>query len=699
MSFEQLAAQQEYPQWNQSAEEVLTLAKELAQNETKLFDQIANVDNPTVENTLLPLAKFFNENSFLENQLSFYQHVSANKELRDASTKAEELLDENSIEQWSREDVFKSFDQLNKSLNKNEDGKGVEQVSISRKGKDLNALDAESKRYLSKVLTTFKRNGLALPREKREKVKKLQVELSNLKVQFSKNLNEDDGHIFFAEDELVGVPANILEQYEKVEKDGQSKCKVTFKYPDIIPVFRYAKLSQTRKAANLAYGNRCSENDPILTEIIKVRYEIAKELGYEAFSDYVLEERMAKTTDTVLNFLQDLKSKLGPVAEKELSELKELKKAELEANNLSAEENTFYAWDFNYYHERLLSDKYQVDNNRIAEYFPLESTIGKMLGFYEKIFDIKFTKLEPLPEQVWHEDVQQYAIFQNIKSGDNVEYMGSIYFDLHPRPGKYGHAANFGLGPGYLKEDGKTRHTPVTALVCNFTKPTKEKPSLLKHDEVVTFFHELGHGIHNILSQTKYARFHGTSVERDFVETPSQMLEYWCWSKNELKSLSSHYKTGEPIEDSLVDQLIKTKHVDTGLFNLRQLFFGLFDMSLHTIKTKDELDKLELYKTWNELKDSVTLLPSDNNPTKGYASFGHIAGGYESGYYGYLYSLVFAADIYYTLFKADPMNTENGILYRDIILKRGGSREIMDNLEELLGRKPNSDAFLQEIFG
>jgi len=409
-----------------------------------------------------------------------------------------------------------------------------------------------------------------------------------------------------------------------------------------------------------------------------------------------LEVKLAKKKHTVLDFLNDLRTKLTPVAESELQVLKDLKNKDLKARNLPVEDE-FYSWDFAYYNERLLEEKYQVDSLKISEYFPLQSTIKKMLGFYETIMDVKFVKLDPKPEEVWHEDVEMYAVFKNIKFG-TLEYVGVIYFDLHPRDGKYGHAANFGIGPGYVNSNG-TRKNPETVLVCNFTKPTKTRPSLLKHDEVVTFFHELGHGIHNMLSQTKYAKFHGTNVERDFVEAPSQMLEYWVWSKNELKLLSSHYETGEPISDDLIDLLIKTKHVNTGLSNLRQLFFGLFDMSLHTIESEDQIDKLNLFDTWNTLRREITLLPDGNNPTKGYCSFGHIAGGYESGYYGYLYSQVFAADIYYTLFKEDPMNTENGIRYRDIILKRGGSREIMDNLEEVLGRKPNSEAFLAEIFG
>lgn len=678
--FAQLTANQSFPLWEQTPEELGKIADQLTKQEKELFDQIAATENPTLENVLKPFAKYNNENGFLELQVTFYQYVSTNKELRDASTKAEELIEEKSIEQWSRPEVFQVFQKLYDSV------------------KDTD-IDPESKRYLNKTVTAFKRNGLALPAETRESIKKLKVELSNLSVQFAKNLNEEKGFIAFTKEELDGVPEDVIGQYEPIEEDGQAKLKVTFKYPDILPLLKHAHKGETRKKAYIAYNNRCSQNGPILEKIIKVRYELGQLLGYDTYSDFVLEERMAKTKETVLNFLADLRTKLTPVAEKELDALKKLKNDHLISQGLEPEDK-LYAWDSAYYNDLLLEKEYNVDHLKIAEYFPLEPTVNKMLGFYETILDIKFVKVEkPANGATWHEDVQMFAVYKNINHGSpRSEFMGWLYFDLHPREGKYGHAANFGLGPGYLNQNG-TRHTPVTALVCNFTKPTPKKPSLLKHDEVTTFFHELGHGIHNILAQTKYARFHGTRVERDFVETPSQMLEYWTWSKNEIKALSSHYETGEPIDNQLVDQLVKTKHVNTGIFNLRQLFFGIFDMKVHTIKEKSDLDNLDLFKKWNDLREEITLISSDNNPTKGYSSFGHIAGGYESGYYGYLFSLVYAADIYYTLFKEDPMNVESGIRYRDLILTRGGSRDSIDNLEELLGRKPTSDAFLQEIFG
>ncbi|EAZ63424.2 saccharolysin (oligopeptidase) [Scheffersomyces stipitis CBS 6054] len=677
-----LASKESYPLWNHTVEDLERLANQLVNEEKETYDYIATIENPTIENVVKPYARYSHKNALLENQITFYQYVSASKDLRDASTRAEEQLEQASIEQSLRVDVFQVFNKLYESI------------------KDENDIEPETKRLVDKVVKYYKRNGLALPEEQREEIKRLKKELSTLSVKFSKNMNEEKDFILFTTEELAGVPLDVVDQYEKVEEDGVQKHKMTFKYPDLHPVLKHATNQETRKRAFIANQNKCPANAEILDTIIRTRFELAKKLGYSTYSEYVLEDRMAKTQKNVLDFLYDLKSKLVPLGQKEIANMKEFKNKDLTARGLE-QQDKYYIWDSNFYNELLLEKEYKVDNTKISEYFPMDATIDKMLGFYETLFDMKFVRIDkPADGATWHEDVKQFAVYQNIKYGEpKLEFMGWIYFDLHPREGKYSHAANFGIGPGYLDEDGVTRHTPVTTLVCNFTKPTAEKPSLLKHDEVTTFFHELGHGVHNILSKTKYGRFHGTHVERDFVETPSQMLEFWTWSKNELRNLSSHFQTGEPINDELIDQLIKSKHVNTGLFNLRQLHFGLFDMKLHTTATKEELDELDLTKEWNEMRDEIALVDSDHIPTKGYSSFGHIAGGYESGYYGYLYSSVYSADIYYSLFKKDPMNVENGIRYRDIILKRGGSREIIDNLVELLGRQPNSDAFLEEIFG
>jgi len=230
-------------------------------------------------------------------------------------------------------------------------------------------------------------------------------------------------------------------------------------------------------------------------------------------------------------------------------------------------------------------------------------------------------------------------------------------------------------------------------MVANLAKPTTDKPALMRHDDVVTFFHEMGHVFHGLLSKTKYSRFHGTSVARDFVEAPSQMLENWCWEPKVLQQMSSHYQTKEPLPAELIEKIIKSRYVNIGLFYLRQLFFAKFDLKVHTDQVSEDYTQL-----WNTMREKISLVKHDK-VCPGQATFGHITGGYDAGYYGYTYSLVFAADMYATVFKADPLNPASGKLYRDKILCPGGSREELDSLKDFLNREPNSNAFLEELFG
>ncbi|CAH2354644.1 saccharolysin [[Candida] railenensis] len=665
-------------EWNHTPEEITSLTKKHIELYTRFLDEIAAIENPTVENVLIPFGNFENENYYFQNQIPFYQYVSDSKEHREASQEASKLLNEAYVDLAMRVDLYNVFKKL----------------EASARPEDFP--DAESKRLLEKVILDYERNGLHLSEEKRNELKKIQNKLNDLSLEFSKNNNEEEGFLLLTKEQLKGVPEATVKQFEEEKgDDGETLYKVTFKYPDILPVLKYAQNQQTRKEAFIADANKVKQNDPLLLDLIKYRFELAQVLGYDNISKYILEDRLAKTETRVLDFLTDLKTKLSPLAKVELEKLKNLKDEHFQEQGLDKQDK-FYIWDNRFYDNLMLEKDYQVDNTKIAEYFPLQSTIEKMLSFYENLFDVKFVETTE-GKHVWHEEVKQFAVYQNIKAGSPKNlFLGWIYFDLHPRKGKYGHAANFSLFPGYVTKSGEVIR-PVTALVCNFTKPTKDTPSLLKHDEVVTFFHELGHGMHDILGFTKFARFHGTNVPRDFVEAPSQSFEYWTWSKNEVKSLSSHYETGEPIPDALIDQLIKSKNVNGALFNLRQLHFAFFDMKVHVLSKKEDIESLDLLKLWNDAREELTGISNGGINTYGYGSFGHIAGGYESGYYGYLFSKVYADDIYYSIFKNDPLNQENGIKYRDYILSKGGSREVMEGVVELLGREPTLDAFLEEL--
>lgn len=656
-------------EWTHTPESILLQTEKLIAEARAMDDAIAAVplEKATIDTVIKPYADLENRQAGLTNQLTFYQHVSANKDLRDASNEADAKFRKYGIEAGLREDVFRVINKVYETI------------------KDDESLDKETKRFIEKVNKQYIRSGLSLPLETREKVKELKQQLSTLALKFSSNLSEETGSILFSKEQLDGVPKDVVDQFEKVE----GKFKMTFKYPDLFPVLKYANDAQTRKAALIGDQSKCPENAGILIEAVKIRAQLAHLLGYNNFSEYILEERMAKDPKTVMNFLEDLKAKLRPLGEVELSKLKALKD-----KHTGKENESYNIWDQNYYNTKMLEQNYNVDELKISQYFPMNNTIAKMLSIYETIFNLKFVEIEKGSKgyNTWHEDVKQFQVWKKDDPQTPV-FVGYLYFDLHPRTGKYGHAANFGLVPSYIDVQTGEKNYPSTSLVCNFTKDTPEKPSLLKHGEVVTFFHELGHGIHDLMGQTQYSRFHGTSVSWDFVEMPSQLLEYFCWDESMLKKLSCHYETGESLPDDLIKSLVASKNVNGALFNLRQLHFGLFDMALHTSKDGNvDVDKL-----WNDMREEICLISNGGITFKGYGSFGHLMGGYASGYYGYLWSNVFAADVFFTKFAKDPLNVQNGMDYRNKILARGGSRDEMDNLVDLLGRQPSSTSFLNEL--
>jgi len=655
------------PQWNFSPEEIVAKAKETIEKTRLVEDKVAALENPTFENAIATMAQDHQSSTRIANVLTFYQHVSTSKEHRDAGAEAERLFNEAGVESSMREDVFKIVHQVYESKPQ---------------------LEPESMRLLEKTDLDYRRAGLALKKEDQEKLKSLKVRLSDLSIQFSQRLGEETGGVFLTKEQLVGLPDDVLNYLATKEQDGKTLYKVTFKYTDIGPALKYCKLEETRKSLFIGDSSKAAENAKVLDEAVIIRRDIAKLLGYKTWTDFILEEKMAKNTSTVTNFLDDLRNKLTPTGEKEVTRLLQLKKEDVK-KGYANDGDVLCVWDYGFYNRVLLESEYQVDEQLIAEYFPMESTIAGFLRIFETLFSLKFDEITDSSQSVWHEDCKQYAVWRS----DTKGFLGWLYLDLFPRDGKYRHAADFNLGPGYTDENGNQVY-PSTALVCNFTKPTPEKPSLLKHSEVITIFHEMGHAIHDIVSVTKYGRFHGTEVPGDFVEAPSQMLENWCWNKKVLQDLSHHYQRGEPLKEELIDKLVASKLVDIGLSTLRQIFFGMFDMKIHSLIGDQVADTT---KEYNMLRQQIGLVQNGNVSTNGQASFGHMMGGYDAGYYGYLYSQQISTDMFYTKFKVDLMNSTVGSQYRDTILVPGGSCEMMDNLKLFLGREPNNTAFLEDL--
>lgn len=586
----------------------------------------------------------------------FLKYVSVSSAVRAAANDCETLLGQFGVETFSREDLYAAV------------------KAYAARGETLGSEDA---RLLQKALLDFRRAGLELPKEKREQVKAIRTRLVELEASFGKNINEHKDFALFTKEELLGAPDDFLERLEKV--DG--KYKVTLDYPDYFPFMENVQVGTSRKVLEGKYNNRAArENLPILKEVLAERQKAAKLMGYPTHAAFVLEDRMARDEKTVRAFYERLVKRLKPMAQEELKTLVALKYV-FEG---PASDGRINAWDYRFYDNALKKAKYSVDAQKIKEYFPADLVTEQMFAVYQRILGVKFK--QRADAATWHPDVKLYEI-ADAASGDVIAY---FYADLFPREGKYKHAAAFTLIQGRLLPEGGYQK-PVSAMVANFNKPTADKPSLLTHDEVETFFHEFGHIMHQTLTRAKHARFAGTSVARDFVEAPSQMLENWVWDPVVLQSLSGHYKDrSQKLPPELLKRMLAAKDVNSGLYHLRQVLFGAVDQLYHTDPPKDTT------KAYAYLMKEVSLIPMSEG-SHPEASFGHLMG-YDASYYGYLWSKVYAQDLYTRFEEAGgPLDAAAGRAYRTQILEPGGSREEMSSIKAFLGREPREDAFLKSI--
>jgi thimet oligopeptidase len=418
------------------------------------------------------------------------------------------------------------------------------------------------------------------------------------------------------------------------------------------------------------------DNVALLEEAIAVRDELARLLGYQSWAGYVLEERMAKTPAAVRAFLADLREKVAGKLRDDLDDLTAEKRAHIGDPDARLE-----LWDWRFYHNRLRKSRYAVDEFAVARYFPLDATLKGMFGIYERLFAVRFVPVEPA--NAWHPDVRAFAV----EDADTGERRAYFYLDLFPRPDKFGHAAAFGLVKGRRLTDGAYQR-PVSAMVANFTKPTETEPSLLRHSEVETLFHEFGHIVHQTLTRAEQHRFSGSSVQRDFVEAPSQMLEHWCWLPEILAGFARHVDSGAPLPADLLDAMLAAKRLNAGVTTARQLFFAELDMAYHGGGVPDTAALVEQLHPITGF-----AAPQD---TCFQAGFGHLFG-YDAGYYGYLWSQVFADDMFTRFAEEGPLNPELGRSYRRTILEPGDAEDGDVLVRRFLGREPNTDAFFREL--
>ena len=542
--------------------------------------------------------------------------------------------------------------------------------------KDAVTRTPEESRLQKETLRQFKKNGLALPDNRLAVVRAKKEQLTKLEVEFTANLNNDTSSIGFSAAELDGVPKEALATFART---ASGLYRVTTKYPDYIPVMQNAKNGGTRKRLYTAFVNREAEaNTRLLTEAIKVRRECARELGYGSWADYRLDGRMAKSTKTVLDFLYGLKEPLKEKIRHDLAALVLLKK-ELEPGADRVE-----PWDLAYLTEQERKRKFALDDETIRKFFPFERVVQGMFDCFGPLFGIRFT--EVTGAKVWAPGVKLYRVI----NASDKRTLAYIYFDMFPRDGKYGHMMMVPLISGRAK--GQEYTVPVTAIVGNFRAPAGDIPSLLTHDDVEGLFHEFGHALHGSLTQAPYASLSGSSVEWDFVETPSQALENWAWEPAVLDAISGNYANPtEKLPAALRDRIIAARDLDAGLKYTRMLVISTEDMTFHTADGPVDVTDIA-DKAYRDLM-GIPPLEGGHEP----ATIGHFMGGYDAGYYSYLWAEVYALNVFARFKKDGLFNATTGAAYRHWILEQGNMQDGTVLLKGFLEKEPGMDVFYERL--
>ncbi len=558
-------------------------------------------------------------------------------------------------------------------------------IKIIYAQKDVLDLSVEQNTLLEKTFKSFSRNGANLPEDKKSRLREIDEEQAKLKLTFGENiLAETNAYELHLTDEkdLAGLPES---QMEAAAAEAKSRDKegwvITLDYPSYIPFMKYADNRDLRKTLSLAFGSKAfqgnkNDNQENVLKIARLRHERAQLLGYDTHAHFVLEERMAKTPQKVKSFLNELLEKAKPAAEREFGQLENFAKAKDNIDQLQK-------WDGAYYSEKLKKELFGLDDEELKPYFKLENVISGVFQVAEKLFGLTFKQVSDV--DVYHKDVKTYRVYD--EKGD---YLSLFYADFHPRKGKRGGAWMTSF-KSQMRKDGEN-HRPHISNVCNFTPSTPSKPSLLTFNEVTTLFHEFGHGLHGMLADTTYPSLSGTSVYWDFVELPSQILENWCYEKEALELFAMHYETGGVIPMELVEKIKAAATFQEGMQTLRQLSFGLLDMSWHG----QDPSGIKNVKAFEEKAFGKTSLYPDTKETCMSTSFAHIfQGGYSSGYYSYKWAEVLDADAFAYFKENGIFNKEIARKFKDHVLSKGGTEDPMTLYKRFRGQEPKPEALLR----
>lgn len=612
----------------------------------------------TFENTVLALEKAYTQYWFVPKNLSLLAYFHKDASVREAAAVLETQGSKKKAEIFARRDVYRSLKEYAQTNPK---------------------LAHEDARLLNKWLERYERAGMSLTDSKLKKYLKLNDERLEKITRYNVNLNNYKDELPLTAEQLKGMGETYAKRLEKT-KDG--KYIVTLKYPDYNPFMANAQDDGARKALQTKFARRGGEeNVKLLEDTLVLRRKQAALLGYKQYPDFVLPVRMAKTQDNLRAFLKDLQKQVTPLAKAEMAQYLELKN-----KTLGTSGKKINGWELGYWANQYKKAFYQVDDEKIKEYFPVQTVINGMFEIFGGIFGLTFEQAD-LP--VWHPDVQTWII-KDAATGQTISY---FYMDLYPRDGKYTHAATWSFVDRFQLPDGQYQ-IPSVVIAANFSPAANGVPALLGHGEVETLFHEFGHVLQMSLATSKYASLTGDNVAWDYIETHSQLLENWAWQPQVLKKISSHYKTGQQIPDELINSMVQARHAGEATAFLRQNFLGQFDLEAHAKNRRVNTTKL-----YAKMMKDITGIEMTKG-TYPQASFGHIMSltdPYDVGYYVYAWSLVIAQDIFSQFEEQGLFNKELGAKLRTYIYTPGTVYDENEMVEKFLGRPYNNRAFLKSL--
>ena len=627
---------------------------------------IHNTETPTFENTTVAL-------DFTGEKLNRITSIFFNLNSAETNDEIQKIAQE--VSPWLSE--FGNDITLNEALFKR-----VKTVFDTRESLDLTS---EQAMLLEKQYKSFARNGANLKEDAKIKLRKIDATLSKLSLKFGENVlaetNAFEMHIT-TESDLAGLPDSEKEAAREVAKSTNKEGWIfTLDYPSYIPFLTYVDSRELRKKMAIAAGKKGFQenefnNEKIVLEIVNLRHQRANLLGYKTHAHFVLEERMAETPEKVIEFSNNLLEKAKPAA------LKEFKNLENYAKKLDGIDQ-LQKWDGAYYSEKLKKELFSLDQELLKPYFKLENVIGGVFEIANRLFDLQFEEVFNIDK--YHEDVKTYNV-----TDLNGNFIAVFYADFHPRKGKRNGAWMTSYKSQQVKNNINER--PHISIVCNFTKPTETKPSLLTFNEVTTLFHEFGHALHGMSANTTYNSLSGTSVSWDFVELPSQILENWCFEKEALALFAKHYETGEIIPIKYVEKIKESASFHEGMQTLRQLSFGLLDMQWHG----QDPSKISSVKEFENGAFAETKLYPEVAENVMSTAFSHIfQGGYSAGYYSYKWAEVLDADAFEYFLEEGIFNKEVATKFKENVLSKGGTEKPMELYKRFRGKEPKPDALLK----